>query len=79
MQKTSSNQRRDTSFSLAHDADQDSKIKSEFALLERKYERLLQKEKRLQVDQANGQGKTKLADKGRSSRLTGVDQADGQE
>ncbi|XP_067934246.1 kinesin-like protein KIF28 [Watersipora subatra] len=49
LQKTSQITRRDTSFSLnTAGNDSDSRLKSEFVLLERKYERLLQKEKRLQ-------------------------------
>lgn len=50
MQKTSQATRRDTSFSLkAGGTTDDSKLKSEYVVLERKYERLAQKEKRLQV------------------------------
>lgn len=49
MQKTSQNTRRDTSFTLNESTDGESRIKSEYVLLERKYERLVQKEKRLQV------------------------------
>lgn len=50
MQKTSQATRRDTSFSLkAGGGSDDGKLKSEYVVLERKYERLLQKEKRLQV------------------------------
>lgn len=49
MQKTSQNNRRDTSFTLNDPPDGESRLKSEYVLLERKYERLVQKEKRMQV------------------------------
>ena len=53
MQKTSQANRRDTSFSLKAGISVDeSKLKSDYVVLERKYERLLQKEKRLQVTYA---------------------------
>ena len=42
--------RRDTTFSLNNSMNEnDNRLKSEYVLLERKYDRLLQKEKRLQV------------------------------
>ena len=42
-------QRRDTKFSLSVQEDTDSKMKSDYIMLERKYERLVEKERRLQV------------------------------